>query len=42
REAHHALFAMENMRIMDYMVNGIKMKQNIALPATVQAMNSSL
>jgi hypothetical protein len=32
---------MENMGIMDYMVNGIKMKWNIALPATLQAINSS-
>ncbi|CAG8634098.1 30056_t:CDS:2, partial [Gigaspora margarita] len=41
REAHHALFAMKNMKIMDYMANGIEMEQNIALPATVQAINSS-
>src|ERR1051326_9013490 len=25
---YHALFAMENMEIMDYMVNGIKMERN--------------
>ena len=34
----HTLFA---MGIMDYMANGIKMKWNIVLPATVQAINSS-
>ena len=30
-EAHHALFAMENIGIMDYIANGIKMKRNIVL-----------
>ncbi|CAG8722470.1 14701_t:CDS:2, partial [Dentiscutata erythropus] len=40
-EAHHAPFAMESIGIMDYMANGIEMEQNIALLATVQAMNSS-
>ncbi|PKY18502.1 hypothetical protein RhiirB3_405658 [Rhizophagus irregularis] len=30
------------MGIMDYMANSIGMKQNIVLPATVQAINSSL
>ena len=38
-EAHRALFAMENMEIMDYMANGTEMEQNIVLPATVQAIN---
>ena len=38
---HHALSVMENMGIMNYMANGIEMEQNIALPATVQAINSS-
>jgi len=32
---------MENMGIMDYMANGIKMERNIVLPATVQAINSN-
>ncbi|PKY58765.1 hypothetical protein RhiirA4_412230 [Rhizophagus irregularis] len=41
RGAHHALSAMESMGIMDYMANGIEMEQNIVLPATVQAINSS-
>ncbi len=41
REAHHVLFAMENMRIIDYMVNGIKMEQNIVLLALLQAINSN-
>ncbi|GBB91044.1 hypothetical protein RclHR1_18140005 [Rhizophagus clarus] len=30
------------MGIMDYMANGIKMEQNIVLPATLQAKNLSL
>ena len=41
RGAHHVLFAMENMGIMDYMANGIEMEQNIDLLATVQAINTS-
>ena len=41
REAHHALSAMENMGIMDYMVNSIKMEQNIVLAVTLQTLNSS-
>ena len=40
--AHYVLFAMENMRIMDYMTNGIKMKRNIVLPVTLQAINLNL
>src|SRR5581483_1100064 len=32
RGAHHVLFVMENMGIMDYMAHGIKMKRIIALP----------
>jgi hypothetical protein len=39
--AHHALFAMKNMEIIDYMVNDIKMKWNIVLLALLQAINSS-
>ena len=39
RGAHHVLFAMENMEIMDYMANG--MEQNIVLLASLQAINSS-
>ncbi|CAG8619478.1 610_t:CDS:2 [Gigaspora rosea] len=39
--SHHALFVMENMGIMDYMANGIKMKRNIVLPATLQTINLS-
>src|SRR5256885_14480747 len=31
RGAHHVLFAMENMGIMDYMANGIEIKRNIVL-----------
>ena len=60
RGAHHVLFAMENMEIMDYMAHGTakmgisslmilnlrscipKKSWNIVLPATVQAINSSL
>ncbi|GET54595.1 hypothetical protein GLOIN_2v1870575 [Rhizophagus irregularis DAOM 181602=DAOM 197198] len=38
---HRVLFAMENMGTMDYMANGIGMEQNIVLPATLQAINSS-
>ncbi|RGB22823.1 hypothetical protein C1646_822395 [Rhizophagus diaphanus] len=41
RGARHALFVMENMGIMDYMVNGIKMEQNIVLLASLQAINSN-
>ena len=41
RGAHHALFMMENMEIMDYMANGIGMKQNIILLALLQATNSN-
>ena len=41
RGAHHALFAMENMGITDYMANGIKMEQNIVLLASLQAINSN-
>jgi len=37
----HTLFMIGNMGIMDCMVNGIEMEQNIVLPATVQAINSS-
>ncbi|CAG8805537.1 25693_t:CDS:2, partial [Dentiscutata erythropus] len=36
RGAHHVLFVMKNMGIMDYMANDIEMKQNIVLPATLQ------
>jgi len=32
---HHVLFAMENMGIMDYMINGIEMEWNIVLFAIV-------
>ena len=39
REAHHVLFVMENMGIMDYMVNG--MEQNIVLLASLQANSRS-
>src|SRR6266496_3230494 len=39
RGAHHVLFVIENMGIMDYMANGIKMKQNIVLLASLQAIN---
>ena len=39
--AHHVLFAMENMGIMDYMANGIEMERNIVLAVTLQALNSS-
>jgi hypothetical protein len=42
RGIHHALSAIENMGIMDYMANDIKMKRNIVLPATLQAVNSNL
>ncbi|UZO08387.1 uncharacterized protein OCT59_028644 [Rhizophagus irregularis] len=38
RGAHHALFVMENMGIMDYMAHG--MEQNIVLLASLQAINS--
>jgi hypothetical protein len=41
-ELTNVLSAIEDMGIIDYMVNGIKMEQNIVLPATVQAINSSL
>ena len=41
RGAHHALFVMENMEIMDYMANGIKMKRNIVLLASLQAIDSN-
>ncbi|POG78535.1 hypothetical protein GLOIN_2v1870575 [Rhizophagus irregularis DAOM 181602=DAOM 197198] len=41
RRAHHVLFAMENMGIMDYKVNGIGMEQNIVLLASLQAIKSS-
>jgi len=36
RGIHHALFAMENMGIMDYMANGIETEQNTVLPARLQ------
>ena len=39
--AHHVLFAMENMGIVDYMANGMKMEWNIVSPAIVQPINSS-
>jgi hypothetical protein len=41
REAHHVLFAMENMGITDCMANGIGMEQNIVLLASLQAINSN-
>ena len=41
RGTHHALFATENMGIMNYMANGIETERNIVLLATVQAINSS-
>ena len=39
RGTHYALFATENIGIMDYVANGIEMERNIILPATVQAKN---
>ncbi|GBB97407.1 hypothetical protein RclHR1_02990008 [Rhizophagus clarus] len=42
RGAHHVLFAMEIMGIMDYMANGMEvMEQNIVLLASLQAINSN-
>jgi hypothetical protein len=41
RGTRHVPFAMENMGIMDYMANGIKMKRNIVLLALLQAINSN-
>jgi len=41
RGTHHVIFAMENMGIMDYMANGIKMEQNIVLLASLQVINSN-
>ncbi|CAG8821044.1 2413_t:CDS:2, partial [Dentiscutata erythropus] len=41
-KSHVRVFVMENTGIMDHMANGIEMEQNIVLPATVQAINSTI